>query len=162
MSCECAPLYEVDRSFTAQNASTLMASEPNTIMHAMSPVLARPSALPNTPEMNAPASGNRMMSHSDCAMAWGGAGEVWKNWTIDCMGAPGRRVAAPSVLHGADFPDVDRAAASEHGDDDGEPDGRLRRRHGDDEEGRHVAHVVGALPREGHEGQVGGVQHQLD
>src|SRR5512145_2495977 len=113
-SGECGPWKEVVRSFTDQKASTLIASEPNTIMQATSPVLARPRALPKTPQTSAPASGNAMMSHSDCAMAWGGAGEVWKKETIELMDAPGRLGAAPSVLHRADFPDVDRAAAAEH------------------------------------------------
>src|SRR5205809_2566833 len=54
------------------------------------------------------------------------------------------------------------AAEPEDGDDDGEADGDLGRRHAQDEEDEGLA-VDGAvaLP-EGHEGQVGGVEHDLD
>src|SRR5712664_806485 len=77
----------------------------------------------------------------------------------------------PSELERVELAHVDRVPAAEDGDDDGEAHGGLGGGHGDDEEDGGVAAQEARLgggaphqrePREGEEGEVHRVEHQLD
>src|SRR6266478_2428673 len=54
------------------------------------------------------------------------------------------------------------AAEPEYSHDDGEADGDLGRRHAQDEEDERHGSIDGQALAESHEGQVGGVEHDLD
>src|SRR5262245_60242697 len=58
--------------------------------------------------------------------------------------------------------DVDGAPQPVDGDEEGEPDRRLRRRHRQHEEDDHLSALVAELARVGDDQQVDGVEHQLD
>src|SRR6185436_6247724 len=58
--------------------------------------------------------------------------------------------------------DVDGAAQAVDGDEEGEPDGRLRRRHRQHEEDDHLPRLVAEQPCIREDEQVDGVEHQLD
>src|SRR5699024_3982579 len=67
----------------------------------------------------------------------------------------------PSVLQQVDVVQRRRTACSEDGHDDRQPDHDLCGRHDHDEERQHLPVQVTVHPGEGHQGEVGGVQHQL-
>src|SRR5580692_4725172 len=68
----------------------------------------------------------------------------------------------PLALHQIDVVDGDRAAVAEIGDQDGEPDGRFRRRHREHEERIDLADDVAQEGRERHQVDVDGEQDELD
>src|SRR5580692_6665188 len=84
------------------------------------------------------------------------------------MTAPssGRKTMAsymlPLALHQIDVFDRDRAAVAEIGDQDGEADGRLRRRHREHNERIDLADDVAEEGRERHQVDVDGEQDELD
>src|SRR5690242_20565534 len=67
-----------------------------------------------------------------------------------------------SAFHAVEVFDVDAGAVAEQHHQDGEPDGRLRRRHGEDEEHEHLPGGVVEVMRESDEVEVHRQQHQLD
>src|SRR5713101_6085098 len=67
-----------------------------------------------------------------------------------------------SPAHEVGVVDVGRSPAAEEGDDDRQTDGRLRGGDRHDEEDEELADHRLALAREGDEGQINGVQHDLD
>src|SRR6478609_6187752 len=73
-----------------------------------------------------------------------------------------RFTSSPSVLQQAGVVDRGRASGAEDGHDDREPDHDLGSRHHHHEEGGDLAVEVAVLAGEGHEREVGGVEHQLD
>src|ERR1041384_2457917 len=70
------------------------------------------------------------------------------------------RLALPS--HQTQVVDGQPAPQAEDGHDDGQADGHLGGGHGHDEEDERLAVVAAEAMAEGDEGEVGGVQHQLD
>src|SRR4030095_8989934 len=67
-----------------------------------------------------------------------------------------------SALHQVDVLDRDRAAVAEIDDENGEPDGGLRRRHGEHEQREHLADDVAEMRRERHQVDVDREQDELD
>src|SRR5579859_4637706 len=67
-----------------------------------------------------------------------------------------------SALHSVQVFDVDAGAVTEQHHQDGEANGRLRRRHREDEEHEHLAGGIVEVVRESDEVEVHRQQHQLD
>src|SRR5262245_28256510 len=67
-----------------------------------------------------------------------------------------------SALERVQVFDVDAALLAEQHHEDGEADGRLRRRHGEHEEHEDLAVDVAQIARERHEVEVGREQQELD
>src|ERR1700704_2346015 len=67
-----------------------------------------------------------------------------------------------SATQGAQILDVDAATLAEQHHEDGQANGRLRRRHGKNEKHEYLAVDLAEETREGHEVKIGRQQQQLD
>src|ERR1700760_1191751 len=133
---------------------------PSRAKNAITPYTKDPSDI-STPSRCPHRSGNRPPSSSTAAPKAGNASS-----SHEARNTPVAAIVViesiPSVLEQARVVDRRGLAGPVDGHQDGEPDHDLGRGHDHHEEGHHLPVQVPVHPREGDEGQVAGVEHQLD